>query len=301
MITRTFGYPGAISPLVHAVFFLVMICSLRGEAKEDFQIDPELQMILGNYMEDLQREQIGQREILKDFLEKASGFKISKCLFIEWLKTVDPAIKNRNGRLDLLLGDKIDGHQRVVEETYDYIAGMVDAKPRATGRVDEQIQDLAIKIAANQDSLRTIKTNVIPKLQELSTQNLREIRSIDAKIRVLDLTYRAEFELLCERVARLEREVQLFQERGQVQPATWDKPAFNSNGEIRSINYEYPTQQRWQPDAYVSSTGLCPRAVLKESNYTYYARVHTPDGIITRPMHGDIYINCGGKVVMVLR
>ena len=282
--------------------FLVLsvLCTSDALAIEDTHIDSKLQTALSTFVRNLQKDQIGQTEILKEQLKTLTEFKVSVCLLNDWLRSIDPKIKERNGKIDYLLGDKIDEHMRVVNQTQKAIASRIGMKSKTKDETDKVIRELAVTIAANELSLRTIENEEIPKLFESSGKLIKEVESLDSKVEVLSIKYRADFDSLCDRVSRIERDLINMKGTGQVSNASWVQPAsgaYTTNAPER----ESYTQQRWQPDAYVSTSALCPNARLKESSYTYYARVHTPNGVVTKEMFGDVYINCGGKIVMVLR
>jgi hypothetical protein len=282
------------------LLFLPILCISDAHAIEDTHIDSKLQNALSTFVRNLQHDQIGQTEILKEQLKTLTEFKVSVCLLNDWLRSIDPKIKERNGKLEYLLGDKIDEHMRVVNQTQKAIASRIGLRSKTKDETEKILRELAVTIAANELSLRTIENEVIPKLFESSGKLIKEVESLDSKVELLSIKYRADFDSLCDRVSLIEREIQGMKGASQVSNASWEQPtssAYTTNAPERA-SY---TTQRWQPDAYVSTSALCPNARLKESSYTYYARVHTPNGVVTKAMFGDVYVNCGGKIVMVLR
>jgi hypothetical protein len=251
-------------------------------------------------MKNVRQEQLGQTRKLDEQLETLTKLKVSSCLLVDWLKSISLKLDHPGAKFEYLLGDKVDEHQRVVDETYKDLASRLRIDTNTSPEIELQIRALAISVAANELSLRTIKNEVIPSLFESTKKTTERIVTVDAKLDHLALKYRADYQSLCSRMAKLEREMAKLKDQGQDRPPNWEQPVLlprNLPLPIKSV----PSNQKWQPDAYVTSSVLCTRAVLKESNYTYYARVHTDNGIVVEVKAGDIYIDCGGKVVMVLR
>lgn len=284
------------------IAFASMIVVFFGESLPGRAGDEDLR---GAYQLQLNRfliEVDGKVGDLSEKLDLIFRLNLSPCLLEDWLKQFKSQMARGNATFDDLFLDKIDEHLRVVKATEDEITAFVKNKAGELNELDKlKIRELSIMLAANEMTSRTIKNQVLPQVyRRINDLSLNQQNS-DELIRSIRDAYRSDFESLCARLKALEDRIN----RGgpaditrvnEVNEVSASKTADNSprvNG---------GSTQQWQPDAYVTSIShLCPNAKLVATSYTFYARVHRGSGVVLEEKFGDVYSDCQGKVVLLLR
>jgi hypothetical protein len=249
-----------------------------------------------------QLEMLGdQKEVMSEVLSELSSLKVTQCLLVSWLKGFEFSGQSSRTKLEYFLEDRVREQKNTVNSTYKLLLTRLGKRESNNALASERLKELAIMIAANEVSFSAIEKETLPNLFAKVEGAIAKIADLETRVEFLDLKYKDQFKSLCDRVENLEADVNRlknqYRERstsGSSAPKSLLIPQSPASSSI-SI-------QKWQPMAYFDLANICKTATLLERDYTYNATVVYSNGQrATVQRFGDVYKDCGGKIVMVLR
>jgi len=279
--------------------FAIALFNLGVALGYDEKQDEAFRMQLNRFLLGFEERQSEEFKKLNKKVEALSSLGVSPCLLDDWLTQIKGQLERGVGTFDDLFMDKIDQHLRVVDSTEKEIRNFIARKGGVLNNLEErQVHDLSLLLAANELSERTIKNQVLPRVFNRIDGLSKNIETTKNLVADLREAYRTDFESLCARINRLEQKVEQLSKvkdsTSRERPSILYKDAYPAGGN--------PSVQRWQPDQYVTSIShLCPNAKLVAVGYTFFARVHRSNEVVLEEKYGDVYANCQGKVVLLLR
>ena len=259
-----------------------------GDAREAYQIQ------LNKFLMEVD----GKVSNITEKLDVIIRLNLSPCLLEDWLKQFKGQMARGTATFDDLFLDKVDEHLRVVTATESELTEFIKSKTGVLNELDRlKVRELSIVLAANEMTSRTIKNQVLPQVYRRIDDLALSQRNSEELIKSIKDAYRSDFDSLCARLKLLEERVN----RGDQEQRLSGNSPFPQRLDYMTRENS-GAMQPWQPDAYVTSIShLCPNAKLVATSYTYYARVHRASGVVLEEKFGDIYSNCQGKVVLLLK
>lgn len=259
-----------------------------GDAREAYQIQ------LNRFLMEVD----GKVSDITEKLDVIIRLNLSPCLLEDWLKQFKGQMERGTATFDDLFLDKVDEHLRVVTATENELTEFIKNKTGVLSELDRlKVRELSIMLAANEMTTRTIKNQVLPQVYRRIDDLALNQRNSEELIKSIKAAYKSDFDSLCARLKLLEDRIN----RGnQDQRVSGNSPIIQTLDYVTRDNNG--AMQLWQPDAYVTSIShLCPNAKLVATSYTYYAKVHRGSGVVLEEKFGDVYSNCQGKVVLLLK
>jgi hypothetical protein len=288
-------------------FFSTAVCTKN--SLKSAEIDPRLQEALFQYFESLGNgiAKINSRH--EKTLELLTILQLSQCELISELKAHTP---RDSTRLSYLLDDLVDRKNRQIELSEKMIIERIAPEASLTDTDRELIHRLAVRIAATSMSVAEIKEKIIPRMFEHNTERFKRLDAIQDKVDLLDLELRRTMESICDRLAVLEEDyrrrmnsnndLQVVQRPNLESFGQSVLVEQNRNNSNSSNNHQWRriNGTAWEPQGYATSEQLCSNPTLKWKNV--YFDTNIKEHGIWRPHrhYGDIWIDCSGKILMVL-
>jgi len=277
---------------------IVIILGIWNAHQAAAGIDPGLERVLSDFARGMDLKIDLQSSNIQNILKELTELKFSTCLL--HAKLMASGVGGSTILTEYVLQDILEEQLRVVRETQKLFAERLGLIERSDSEKQNILRSLAIDVAANELSLTAIRQEVIPELFGKTNRFLEDVRSVDAKVEMLNSRYMADHKSLCDRLRELEEKVNRIEEEG-VNRGSASIDAFGSSVLERRVPITPLNVPIYQPEAYVSTRELCPNATLLASGYTYHARVVPSQGQpFIDVMYGDVYRNCNGKIVMVI-
>ena len=301
---------------------LALIVSSFGQESQarEYVISPELLRSHGDMLlaigEDTQHLRNGQLQQdqrqtkIFESLEKLTKMMVSVCEIGAEFTARQP--ENLKG-IEYLLRDLVDEKTRQVRETHRLILERISDGEKLSREEREYVQRLSVQTAAMSRSMTELRESIIPRMFGSVEEKLRKIDDIEIKVIVLERELQDKIDSICDRIAALENKVnghgnELYQPVKPVgftygqsvltnpMPNMEDIPAMPVTKGWRSIN-----GTAWEPEGYATHKQLCSNPSPGPENVYFDTRELTDRGWISVRRYGDMFQDCSGRIVMVLK
>lgn len=225
----------------------------------------------------------------EEILKKLSELDVSPCEVTSEFNAKNPATESQ---IRFLLTDIVESKLQGIRVAEEMILKKIGVTERLSQKDRLAVKNLAVRVAANSMSITELKEEVIPQLFRNARENIDRVKEVDIKVELLELQLRR-LDSICDKVAILwaERTEQQGNQRIVARP----NPEANDT-EWRSIN-----GTDWEPQAYATSEQLCSNPKAGPTNVVFDTNILTNSGWVRHRHYGDMWIDCSGKRVMVLK
>ncbi|WP_153558152.1 hypothetical protein [Roseimaritima sediminicola] len=237
-------------------------------------------------------------------LRKLSAQQFSVCELNAALIARNPETMKK---LEYLLKDLVEQKNRQIDETQKLILQRMRVTEALTQEDRLRIQRLAVETASMSTSLSELRESIIPKMFDEADAKLQRVDDIEIKIDLLELELRTKIDSICDRLAAVEREQQRLRTYRAAKPSTDSyggsvlQPRLTEPRHFSEIiaatQWRSVNGTQWEPERYATSAQLCANPRLRWENVIFDVRVN---GLPHR-RYGDIWIDCSGEIVMVLK
>ncbi|MEL6109979.1 MAG: hypothetical protein AAFU85_28540 [Planctomycetota bacterium] len=198
------------------------------------------------------------------------------------------------------------------------ISERLDIQETASSADRKTLRELAVKVASTSTSLSEMREEILPEMFSFEVEaKLKRVTELSDKVDFLDLELRRKVESICDRLAEMNDRLSRLEGRqlgsGVVQAgyderygmSIMDEPRTNERVRpIRAIErsrLQTVNRTAWEPEAYASTKELCSNPSPGPQNVYFDTQVLT-NGVWRRTRHfGDMYQDCSGRIVMVIR
>ncbi len=283
-------------------FSVLLIVGLVGTINNSLQaneivIDPRLDAALGKYLMERKIDVTNNGKKLDEVLRLLTERRVSPCELSSELGAKGPADLKK---IEYLLRDIVETKTRQIEISYRLILERLATRKPLDESDRQAVKRLAIQTAAMSTSLTELRESIIPKMFDGITAKLDRAVEIQDKVDFLDLELRRNVASICDRLAVLEDDYRQRQQYGSDYQVMM-QPQLNNLGpsaitEPRSVN-----RTKWEPQGYATSEQLCSNPKPGPTNVYFDTDILTSQGWKPHRHFGDIWIDCSGRIVMILK
>ena len=285
-----------------AVMLFSVLASLWSQAIVAADLDPRSQQIIRDWVRITDRRQDAAEEQLKTLYAQMNELKLTYCHFVSWKGEFEKLDSRNTGALNYLKSQVAE-----VEQTVDTLERLIDSYLNREGErsiaASAQIRELAVKVAANEESLASttssierIMKEVLPTIRSEIERQQEDIPNELAVIRLAMKDYESQFRNFCDRLKDHEKRIAELENRRPIQQIVYDPN--KTYPEPDAVFSPIPVQEkkRYSPD-YIAlkRSKICDNAQLLEREYVYRMKV---DGYV-KVYFGSIFKACDGRIVLV--
>lgn len=272
------------------VFVLVGVYA--GNARAN-QISPTLQKVILDYAVQNGSDVSETKKNTEKILEKLNELQVSPCELSSELRAKNPESQSQ---IRYLLGDIVESKLQGIRAAEEQILLRVGNAERLSENDRVAIKRLAIGIASNSTSLTELKEDLLPRLFREVGDNLNRVNAVDLKVDLLELQLRR-FDTICEKVAILWAE----RDRKNENQYSVLRANYEQNNDLSEVNWRSVNGTQWEPEAYATSEQLCSNPTPGPTNVVFETHILKNQGWVKHRHYGDIWTDCSGKIVMVLK
>lgn len=274
----------------HIFVFAIMLGCLSRPVLAD-KISEGLQQVVLDYAVTTGNDISETKRNTEKILERLTELMVSPCELSSEFRGKLPRTVSETR---YVLNDLVEKKLQAVRLAEEMILKQLDVQRAINDKDRESVRDLAIKVAANSMTLSELRESIIPKLFKAAGENLDRVNAIDIKLDLLELELRR-LDSVCDKVEILWRERQ---ERVAGKPQLPEPGAPEPKGETvwRTVN-----GTKWEPQAYATMKELCRNPRPGPSDVVFDTIRRTNHGWMSHRYYGDIWVDCSGRVVMVLK
>ncbi len=278
---------------------IIVLIGIGGSKTQAEHVSEGLQQVVLDYAIKLGKDTSETKKMVERVLEQLTQLKVSPCEVSSELNAKNPGSEQQ---IRYLLSDIVETKLQSIRAAEEIIQLRLGKQESLTENDRAAIKQLSIEIASSSMSITELKEEIIPSLFQAVGKNLNRVNEIDLKVDLLELQLRR-LDSICDKVAILWEERS--KEKETVTEYKMLRPDYEQNFtpslNVRKDEWRSVNGTKWEPQAYASSQQLCKNPKPGPTNVYFDARIHTQNGLISHRYYGDIWVNCSGQIVMVVR